>query len=171
MQYVFFIIFLFSQAVRLDKHRKWHLCVWLQCYQTSKVEELWRARTVCLSHHSPVDFSLCVYMCPFRPFFEGMSQSSSQTEIGSLNSKGSLGRETFSPVSSWDSVGVSTKRGFHLLQVRGRDEPVPDCWRSHWDPNAAKLNGLERPPDSTADVIQTVGLFQVQCTTMTTQNL
>ncbi|MED6262556.1 Phosphofurin acidic cluster sorting protein 1 [Ataeniobius toweri] len=35
-----------------------------------------------------------------RPFFEGMSQSSSQTEIGSLNSKGSLGRDIFSPVSS-----------------------------------------------------------------------
>uniref|UniRef100_A0A669D982 Phosphofurin acidic cluster sorting protein 1 n=1 Tax=Oreochromis niloticus TaxID=8128 RepID=A0A669D982_ORENI len=35
-----------------------------------------------------------------RPFFEGMSQSSSQTEIGSLNSKGSLGRDTFSPVSN-----------------------------------------------------------------------
>uniref|UniRef100_A0AAY5EBR5 Phosphofurin acidic cluster sorting protein 1 n=1 Tax=Electrophorus electricus TaxID=8005 RepID=A0AAY5EBR5_ELEEL len=34
-----------------------------------------------------------------RPFFEGMSQSSSQTEIGSLNSKGSLTRENFSPVS------------------------------------------------------------------------
>ncbi|MBN3326536.1 PACS1 protein, partial [Atractosteus spatula] len=34
-----------------------------------------------------------------RPFFEGMSQSSSQTEIGSLNSKGSLGRDIFSPVS------------------------------------------------------------------------
>ncbi|XP_032355192.1 phosphofurin acidic cluster sorting protein 1 isoform X1 [Etheostoma spectabile] len=32
-----------------------------------------------------------------RPFFEGMSQSSSQTEIGSLNSKCSLGRDTFSP--------------------------------------------------------------------------
>ncbi|XP_069036542.1 phosphofurin acidic cluster sorting protein 1 isoform X2 [Lepisosteus oculatus] len=32
-----------------------------------------------------------------RPFFEGMSQSSSQTEIGSLNSKGSLSRDTFSP--------------------------------------------------------------------------
>uniref|UniRef100_A0A3Q3X4Q5 Uncharacterized protein n=1 Tax=Mola mola TaxID=94237 RepID=A0A3Q3X4Q5_MOLML len=37
-----------------------------------------------------------------RPFFEGMSQSSSQTEIGSLNSKGSLGRDTFSPVSCSD---------------------------------------------------------------------
>ncbi|XP_062373052.1 phosphofurin acidic cluster sorting protein 1-like isoform X1 [Sardina pilchardus] len=32
-----------------------------------------------------------------RPFFEGMSQSSSQTEIGSLNSKGSLPRDPFSP--------------------------------------------------------------------------
>ncbi|XP_073764109.1 phosphofurin acidic cluster sorting protein 1 isoform X2 [Danio rerio] len=32
-----------------------------------------------------------------RPFFEGMSQSSSQTEIGSLNSKGSVSRDPFSP--------------------------------------------------------------------------
>lgn len=37
--------------------------------------------------------------CVRRPFFEGMSQSSSQTEIGSLNSKGSLTRDPFSPVS------------------------------------------------------------------------
>lgn len=37
--------------------------------------------------------------CSPRPFFEGMSQSSSQTEIGSLNSKGSLSRDPFSPVS------------------------------------------------------------------------
>uniref|UniRef100_A0A8C7ZMD3 Phosphofurin acidic cluster sorting protein 1 n=1 Tax=Oryzias sinensis TaxID=183150 RepID=A0A8C7ZMD3_9TELE len=35
-----------------------------------------------------------------RPFFEGMSQSSSQTEFGSLNSRGSLGRDAFSPVRS-----------------------------------------------------------------------
>uniref|UniRef100_A0A665X0E1 Phosphofurin acidic cluster sorting protein 1 n=1 Tax=Echeneis naucrates TaxID=173247 RepID=A0A665X0E1_ECHNA len=52
-----------------------------------------------------------------RPFFEGMSQSSSQTEIGSLNSKGSLGRDTFSPVSNCDSPGsVSGSRAdsFHL---------------------------------------------------------
>uniref|UniRef100_A0A9J8B6J9 Phosphofurin acidic cluster sorting protein 1 n=1 Tax=Cyprinus carpio carpio TaxID=630221 RepID=A0A9J8B6J9_CYPCA len=35
-----------------------------------------------------------------RPFFEGMSQSSSQTEIGSLNSKGSLSRDPFSLVST-----------------------------------------------------------------------
>ncbi|KAM4617905.1 phosphofurin acidic cluster sorting protein 1 [Discoglossus pictus] len=32
-----------------------------------------------------------------RPFFEGVSQSSSQTEIGSLNSKGSQGRDLSSP--------------------------------------------------------------------------
>uniref|UniRef100_A0A8C9S9U9 Phosphofurin acidic cluster sorting protein 1a n=1 Tax=Scleropages formosus TaxID=113540 RepID=A0A8C9S9U9_SCLFO len=32
-----------------------------------------------------------------KPFFEGMSQSSSQTEFGSLNSKGSLSRDNFSP--------------------------------------------------------------------------
>ncbi|EPQ06555.1 Phosphofurin acidic cluster sorting protein 1 [Myotis brandtii] len=33
-----------------------------------------------------------------KPFFEGMSQSSSQTEIGSLNSKGSLSKDTTSPM-------------------------------------------------------------------------
>uniref|UniRef100_A0A8B9HAJ8 Phosphofurin acidic cluster sorting protein 1 n=1 Tax=Astyanax mexicanus TaxID=7994 RepID=A0A8B9HAJ8_ASTMX len=33
------------------------------------------------------------------PFFEGMSQSSSQTEFGSLNSRYSLGKDTLSPVS------------------------------------------------------------------------
>uniref|UniRef100_A0A3Q1HIP8 Phosphofurin acidic cluster sorting protein 1 n=1 Tax=Anabas testudineus TaxID=64144 RepID=A0A3Q1HIP8_ANATE len=44
-----------------------------------------------------------------RPFFEGMSQSSSQTEIGSLNSKGSLGRDTFSPVSPCITVSVPEK--------------------------------------------------------------
>ncbi|KAM8969486.1 phosphofurin acidic cluster sorting protein 1 [Sarcophilus harrisii] len=33
-----------------------------------------------------------------KPFFEGMSQSSSQTEIGSLNSKGSLGKDASSPM-------------------------------------------------------------------------
>uniref|UniRef100_A0A665X0G6 Phosphofurin acidic cluster sorting protein 1 n=1 Tax=Echeneis naucrates TaxID=173247 RepID=A0A665X0G6_ECHNA len=50
-----------------------------------------------------------------RPFFEGMSQSSSQTEIGSLNSKGSLGRDTFSPVSNCDSPGsVSGSRADEL---------------------------------------------------------
>lgn len=40
-----------------------------------------------------------------RPFFEGMSQSSSQTEIGSLNSKGSLGKDTTNPVSTTVAVG------------------------------------------------------------------
>uniref|UniRef100_A0A8C4H8S9 Phosphofurin acidic cluster sorting protein 1 n=1 Tax=Dicentrarchus labrax TaxID=13489 RepID=A0A8C4H8S9_DICLA len=39
-----------------------------------------------------------------RPFFEGMSQSSSQTEIGSLNSKGSLGRDIFSPQGEQPSL-------------------------------------------------------------------
>uniref|UniRef100_A0A667WTG4 Phosphofurin acidic cluster sorting protein 1 n=1 Tax=Myripristis murdjan TaxID=586833 RepID=A0A667WTG4_9TELE len=46
-----------------------------------------------------------------RPFFEGMSQSSSQTEIGSLNSKGSLGRDTFSPVSNSE---LQRQQEFHL---------------------------------------------------------
>uniref|UniRef100_A0A3Q0QP15 Phosphofurin acidic cluster sorting protein 1 n=1 Tax=Amphilophus citrinellus TaxID=61819 RepID=A0A3Q0QP15_AMPCI len=47
-----------------------------------------------------------------RPFFEGMSQSSSQTEIGSLNSKGSLGRDTFSPVSN--SQQLHSQQDLHL---------------------------------------------------------
>lgn len=51
----------------------------------------------CLSElQSPL--TPAVLLC-CRPFFEGMSQSSSQTEIGSLNSKGSLGKDTTSPVS------------------------------------------------------------------------
>nr|XP_003468133.2 phosphofurin acidic cluster sorting protein 1 [Cavia porcellus] len=41
-----------------------------------------------------------------KPFFEGMSQSSSQTEIGSLNSKGSLGKDTTSPeITDQDMFG------------------------------------------------------------------
>ncbi|ERE77853.1 phosphofurin acidic cluster sorting protein 1 [Cricetulus griseus] len=45
-----------------------------------------------------------------KPFFEGMSQSSSQTEIGSLNSKGSLGKDSTSPeITDQDMFGdVST---------------------------------------------------------------
>uniref|UniRef100_A0A8C1NIU8 Phosphofurin acidic cluster sorting protein 1 n=1 Tax=Cyprinus carpio TaxID=7962 RepID=A0A8C1NIU8_CYPCA len=45
-----------------------------------------------------------------RPFFEGMSQSSSQTEIGSLNSKGSLSREPFSLQGECDKVKPSRSR-------------------------------------------------------------
>ncbi|KAM4720934.1 phosphofurin acidic cluster sorting protein 1 isoform 2-T2 [Rhinophrynus dorsalis] len=37
-----------------------------------------------------------------KPFFEGVSQSSSQTEIGSLNSKGSQGKDISSPDVSLD---------------------------------------------------------------------
>ncbi|KAM9134071.1 phosphofurin acidic cluster sorting protein 1 isoform 2-T2 [Pangshura tecta] len=42
-----------------------------------------------------------------KPFFEGMSQSSSQTEIGSLNSKGSLGKDATSPMDP--AVGDKSK--------------------------------------------------------------
>ncbi|CAF97038.1 unnamed protein product, partial [Tetraodon nigroviridis] len=58
-----------------------------------------------------------------RPFFEGMSQSSSQTEIGSLNSKGSLGRDTFSPVSGtiphvrYAITTVTTAQKYHRNQA------------------------------------------------------
>uniref|UniRef100_A0AAZ3QKG1 Phosphofurin acidic cluster sorting protein 1 n=1 Tax=Oncorhynchus tshawytscha TaxID=74940 RepID=A0AAZ3QKG1_ONCTS len=42
-----------------------------------------------------------------RPFFEGISQSSSQTEFGSLNSRCSLPKDTLSPVST---VGAEPKQ-------------------------------------------------------------
>uniref|UniRef100_A0A673XW37 Phosphofurin acidic cluster sorting protein 1a n=1 Tax=Salmo trutta TaxID=8032 RepID=A0A673XW37_SALTR len=42
-----------------------------------------------------------------RPFFEGISQSSSQTEFGSLNSRCSLPKDTLSPVST---VGAEMNR-------------------------------------------------------------
>uniref|UniRef100_A0A8C6WYH6 Phosphofurin acidic cluster sorting protein 1 n=1 Tax=Neogobius melanostomus TaxID=47308 RepID=A0A8C6WYH6_9GOBI len=53
-----------------------------------------------------------------RPFFEGMSQSSSQTEIGSLNSKGSLGRDTFSPQGEQPSIEkMKTSRSRNLEEA------------------------------------------------------
>uniref|UniRef100_A0A3B5AUA0 Phosphofurin acidic cluster sorting protein 1-like n=1 Tax=Stegastes partitus TaxID=144197 RepID=A0A3B5AUA0_9TELE len=63
-----------------------------------------------------------------RPFFEGMSQSSSQTEIGSLNSKGSLGRDTFSPVSSSDPqqllLSVAEKPRTPLKSSKSETQPM-----------------------------------------------
>uniref|UniRef100_A0A8C2ZEB1 Phosphofurin acidic cluster sorting protein 1 n=1 Tax=Cyclopterus lumpus TaxID=8103 RepID=A0A8C2ZEB1_CYCLU len=64
-----------------------------------------------------------------RPFFEGMSQSSSQTEIGSLNSKGSLGRDTLSPVSTGDTAGVCLLRKAvydQLNQILLSDSALPE---------------------------------------------
>ncbi|XP_055362787.1 phosphofurin acidic cluster sorting protein 1-like isoform X2 [Betta splendens] len=52
-----------------------------------------------------------------RPFFEGMSQSSSQTEIGSLNSKGSLGRDTFSPGEQPPLEKMKTSRSRNLEEA------------------------------------------------------
>uniref|UniRef100_A0A672GDA2 Phosphofurin acidic cluster sorting protein 1 n=1 Tax=Salarias fasciatus TaxID=181472 RepID=A0A672GDA2_SALFA len=52
-----------------------------------------------------------------RPFFEGMSQSSSQTEIGSLNSKGSLGRDTFSPGEPPPLEKMKTSRSRNLDEI------------------------------------------------------
>ncbi|XP_059497446.1 phosphofurin acidic cluster sorting protein 1-like [Stegostoma tigrinum] len=45
-----------------------------------------------------------------KPFFEGVSQSSSQTEIGSVNSKGSLSKELASPLESLPSDTLWTFR-------------------------------------------------------------
>ncbi|XP_030636701.1 phosphofurin acidic cluster sorting protein 1 [Chanos chanos] len=52
-----------------------------------------------------------------RPFFEGMSQSSSQTEIGSLNSKGSLPRDPFSPGEQPPSDKMKHSRSRNLEEA------------------------------------------------------
>lgn len=69
-----------------------------------------------------------------RPFFEGMSQSSSQTEIGSLNSKGSLGKDTTSPVSKTNGYGGGE---------RGQGSVGPNTLGplllAHWGPQKSGL--------------------------------
>ncbi|XP_075044846.1 phosphofurin acidic cluster sorting protein 1 isoform X2 [Mixophyes fleayi] len=54
-----------------------------------------------------------------RPFFEGVSQSSSQTEIGSLNSKGSQGRDINSPGDL--SLEVKMSRQEDLMDTESQD--------------------------------------------------
>uniref|UniRef100_F7AKC0 Phosphofurin acidic cluster sorting protein 1 n=1 Tax=Monodelphis domestica TaxID=13616 RepID=F7AKC0_MONDO len=56
-----------------------------------------------------------------KPFFEGMSQSSSQTEIGSLNSKGSLGKDATSPMelSALDRVKATS-------WIKNPDDNLPE---------------------------------------------
>ncbi|XP_069500991.1 phosphofurin acidic cluster sorting protein 1 isoform X3 [Ambystoma mexicanum] len=49
-----------------------------------------------------------------KPFFEGMSQSSSQTEIGSLNSKGSQGKDVTSPMETPMVDKIKTLRSKNL---------------------------------------------------------
>lgn len=71
-------------------------------------EKLWEALTYIkngyLWRHILSLFSLCLILVSFsfcRPFFEGMSHSSSQTEIGSIHSQKSQQRELSCPVSRW----------------------------------------------------------------------
>ncbi|XP_034019866.1 phosphofurin acidic cluster sorting protein 1-like isoform X5 [Thalassophryne amazonica] len=59
-----------------------------------------------------------------RPFFEGMSQSSSQTEIGSLNSKGSLGRDTFSPGEQPTLEKMKPSRSRNLEEALSENEAL-----------------------------------------------
>ncbi|XP_030075046.1 phosphofurin acidic cluster sorting protein 1 [Microcaecilia unicolor] len=60
-----------------------------------------------------------------KPFFEGMSQSSSQTEIGSLNSKGSLGRDTSSPAET-PSLEKVKRSGSKNLEEGGTEADVQE---------------------------------------------
>uniref|UniRef100_A0A4W5Q0G6 Phosphofurin acidic cluster sorting protein 1 n=1 Tax=Hucho hucho TaxID=62062 RepID=A0A4W5Q0G6_9TELE len=77
-----------------------------------------------------------------RPFFEGMSQSSSQTEVTSLNSRGgSLGRDAcFSPVSNGGREGTECVCVFHRLDGRG---PTPKQKRQSSTP--MKERQLSKP--------------------------
>ncbi|KAB0407481.1 hypothetical protein E2I00_007655, partial [Balaenoptera physalus] len=68
-----------------------------------------------------------------KPFFEGMSQSSSQTEIGSLNSKGSLGKDTTSPVSKTNGCGME------LAAL----EKVKSAWIKSQDDSLTETDTLE----------------------------
>ncbi len=102
-----------------------------------------------------VSVCVCVCVCVFRPFFEGMSQSSSQTEIGSLNSKGSLGRDTFSPVSNSRSRRKQQQQEFHLCELRGVQENLNRLWwgffspPSHRELSAVNLYCPQRASDFT----------------------
>lgn len=96
---------------------------------------------------------LCVRLGVLRPFFEGMSQSSSQTEIGSLNSKGSLGRDIFSPVSNSRSTGggsssssCSISRNFAYVS-RGAFSHVAlkRIWTSSISPEAERTKTILSP--------------------------
>ncbi|KAM6434749.1 phosphofurin acidic cluster sorting protein 1 isoform 1-T1 [Liasis olivaceus] len=56
-----------------------------------------------------------------KPFFEGMSQSSSQTEIGSLNSKGSLGKDTTSPIEASAGDKLKPNRSKNVDDINETD--------------------------------------------------
>ncbi|XP_069750221.1 phosphofurin acidic cluster sorting protein 1-like [Narcine bancroftii] len=57
-----------------------------------------------------------------KPFFEGMSQSSSQTEFGSLNSKGSLNKELSSPLEATLSEKLQASRVKLAEEVTSENE-------------------------------------------------
>ncbi|KAL7978127.1 hypothetical protein Chor_005114 [Crotalus horridus] len=60
-----------------------------------------------------------------KPFFEGMSQSSSQTEIGSLNSKGSLGKDASSPIEASSGDKLKPNRTKTDDSVNETDMQIP----------------------------------------------
>ncbi|XP_051901088.1 phosphofurin acidic cluster sorting protein 1-like isoform X3 [Pristis pectinata] len=60
-----------------------------------------------------------------KPFFEGMSQSSSQTEFGSLNSKGSLSKELASPLEATPSEKLRASR-VKLTEDVASESEIPE---------------------------------------------
>uniref|UniRef100_A0A8B9GQH2 Phosphofurin acidic cluster sorting protein 1 n=1 Tax=Astyanax mexicanus TaxID=7994 RepID=A0A8B9GQH2_ASTMX len=66
-----------------------------------------------------------------RPFFEGMSQSSSQTEIGSLNSKGSLTRDPFSPGEQPPSDKMKHSRSRNLEEAQNDADTLVRSMHQH----------------------------------------
>uniref|UniRef100_A0AAY4A7S2 Phosphofurin acidic cluster sorting protein 1 n=1 Tax=Denticeps clupeoides TaxID=299321 RepID=A0AAY4A7S2_9TELE len=80
-----------------------------------------------------------------RPFFEGMSQSSSQTEIGSLNSKGSLTRDPFSPVRL--CFGGVCGDGTLIKETSKRTTPMKERQASKATSERANSSDSERSPE------------------------
>uniref|UniRef100_A0A8C7MZA2 Phosphofurin acidic cluster sorting protein 1 n=1 Tax=Oncorhynchus kisutch TaxID=8019 RepID=A0A8C7MZA2_ONCKI len=94
-----------------------------------------------------------------RPFFEGMSQSSSQTEFGSLNSRCSLPRDTLSPVSTvhgggWVCVfsrldGGHTprqRRGTPMKERRALSKPLSERTNSSDSERSPELSHTPQVP-------------------------
>ncbi|KAM9501390.1 phosphofurin acidic cluster sorting protein 1 isoform 2-T2 [Clarias gariepinus] len=78
-----------------------------------------------------------------RPFFEGMSQSSSQTEIGSLNSKGSLTREIFSPGEQPPSDKMKHSRSRNLDETTN-------------EPDVSEVNDQDQFPEMAPSITVSV---------------
>ncbi|XP_055487519.1 phosphofurin acidic cluster sorting protein 1-like, partial [Leucoraja erinacea] len=80
-----------------------------------------------------------------KPFFEGMSQSSSQTEFGSLNSKGSLSKELTSPLEATACEKIRTSRS-KVSEDVGSESDIPELVEQE---SLGELNPSASNPEKT----------------------